>query len=168
MPIQIGQLTNVPNAGSPISSPWAQDVSRQIVHHFATVAARNAQWTDRPVGSLCTIDNLPGLLFQWNGTQWVTTMRGSFYVSSSGFGDAAVAFATPFPSTCQGVVVTPSTAQDVWWWPLVYSVTAGGFSFFTVSVNGYPFASGHPPGISQVWTIANAGSISGYYTAWGY
>ena len=51
MTTTIGALTNVPNPGSPITSPWAQDVTRFARHQFATAASLLAQWPSAPNGS---------------------------------------------------------------------------------------------------------------------
>jgi hypothetical protein len=41
-PITVGELTDVPTYDSPIASPWAQEVTRMVVHRFPNVAARDA------------------------------------------------------------------------------------------------------------------------------
>lgn len=51
MPTTIGALANVPNPGSPIASPWAQDVTRFARHQFTNAAALLAQWPTAPNGS---------------------------------------------------------------------------------------------------------------------
>lgn len=38
----IGSLANVPNPGSPVTSPWAQDATRLVRHVFANKAALDA------------------------------------------------------------------------------------------------------------------------------
>jgi hypothetical protein len=38
----IGELTNVPEPGAGVTSPWAQDTTNRIVHRFASFAALNA------------------------------------------------------------------------------------------------------------------------------
>lgn len=68
MTITIGSQTNVPDPGSPITSPWPQDTARKLVHQFATVALRNA-WGTRPQGAMAfTVDN--NVLAVWNGSVW--------------------------------------------------------------------------------------------------
>lgn len=67
----IGSLTNVPNAGAPISSPWAQDVTRLGVHVFATKAAMDAQYTTAANGATAiTLDN--GKRYIRLGGAWYT------------------------------------------------------------------------------------------------
>ena len=51
MPINIGSLDNVPIPGDPITSRWAQDVSTQSVHVFASKAQMDAQWPTAPDGA---------------------------------------------------------------------------------------------------------------------
>jgi hypothetical protein len=66
--IRIGELDNVPDH-SPLTSPWAQDVTERVLHHFANLAARNNQWPNPPDGSLCiTLDT--GTLWHAKGGVW--------------------------------------------------------------------------------------------------
>lgn len=51
MTTTIGSLANVPNPGSPITSPWAQDVTRYARHQFTNAAALLAQWPSANNGS---------------------------------------------------------------------------------------------------------------------
>lgn len=48
----IGALTNVPEPGADIRSPWAQQLSAMGRHIFATKAALDAQWAAAPVGAM--------------------------------------------------------------------------------------------------------------------
>jgi hypothetical protein len=69
MTITIGSQTNVPDPGSPITSPWAQDTARKLVHTFANAAARDA-WASPPDGAMCvTLDN--DVLYMYRSTAWV-------------------------------------------------------------------------------------------------
>jgi hypothetical protein len=75
MTTTIGSQTNVPDPGSPITSPWAQDTARKIVHTFANVAARDA-WSTRPDGAMCVTTDTD-TLWLWNGTAWSAVARQS-------------------------------------------------------------------------------------------
>lgn len=68
-PITIGELTDVPAPLSPIASPWAQDVSRRIVHRFASTAERDAKYPANTAGNgaVCAIG--PNLYVS-NGSVW--------------------------------------------------------------------------------------------------
>ena len=57
------------------------------------------------------------------------------------------------------------TASGRFWWPQIHTVTLSSFSFFAVSVNGYPLATAHPPGAAAVWTVQ--GSVTLDYWAFG-
>jgi hypothetical protein len=55
-PITIGELTDVPAPGSPIASPWAQEVSNRIIHRFANKAALDA-WAAANGSYAVTLDS---------------------------------------------------------------------------------------------------------------
>lgn len=67
-PVTIGELTDVPAPGSPIVSPWAQQISARIVHRFATLAARNAATGYQVRGAVCMVDDC---LFVHTGAEWI-------------------------------------------------------------------------------------------------
>ena len=69
-PITIGELIDVPAAGSPIGSAWAQEATNRIVHRFANSATRDAQFTNRLTGVLAySIDTRR--LCMWDGVGWL-------------------------------------------------------------------------------------------------
>lgn len=70
-PITIGELTDVPSFGSPITSPWAQDVSRRVEHRFDTVADRDTDWSQPENGSIAYITGTQQLTI-FDGAVWVT------------------------------------------------------------------------------------------------
>lgn len=63
----IGELTNVPEPGAPVASPWAQDVSQRVVQRFANKTALDA-WI-APVGAQAwTLDD--GMLWRRLAGGW--------------------------------------------------------------------------------------------------
>jgi hypothetical protein len=78
----IGELTNVPEPGAPVASPWAQDVTRRIVHRFADVAAAAASnLTDGAVA------NIGGRLYVRVAGVWQIVAPPEFYsIPSIGVG----------------------------------------------------------------------------------
>jgi len=73
-PIQIGELTDVPAFNSPIASPWAQEVSRRVVHRFASTAARDAAYPANTAGqgAMCEVVTT---LYISDGVKWVDLAR---------------------------------------------------------------------------------------------
>jgi hypothetical protein len=69
MTVTIGSQTNVPDPGAPITSPWAQDTARKLVHTFANAAARDA-WSTRPDGAMAVTTDTDRL-YLFTGTAWV-------------------------------------------------------------------------------------------------
>jgi hypothetical protein len=69
MTVTIGSQTNVPDPGSPILSPWAQDTAKKLVHTFPNSTARDA-WTSPPDGAMCVTVNDDNLWQRKNGV-WV-------------------------------------------------------------------------------------------------
>jgi hypothetical protein len=69
-PITIGELTNVPTFDSPITSPWAQDTTRRIVHRFSSIAARDSAYpaSTAGTGAVCEV---AGVLYISDGTYWI-------------------------------------------------------------------------------------------------
>lgn len=75
-PISIGELGNVPAPLSPIQSDWAQDVTKRIVHRFASVADRAARYPNPLQGALSTASDR-GWLEMWDGVgAWVPVGGG--------------------------------------------------------------------------------------------
>lgn len=75
-PVTIGELNDVPSPGSPIASQWSQEVTRRILHRFATVAARDAAYpaATAAAGAICvTLD-----------TGFVWTVRGGIWCPVAG------------------------------------------------------------------------------------
>jgi len=72
-PITVGELVDVPAPGSPISSPWAQEVSNRIVHRFVNKAALDA-WAAAAGSYGTTLDT--GRLYERIGTAWVLVGAG--------------------------------------------------------------------------------------------
>lgn len=70
MTTTIGALTNVPNPGSPITSPWAQDVTRFARHVFTNAAALLAQWPAATNGSHAVLLDT-GARVEMVGGTWV-------------------------------------------------------------------------------------------------
>jgi hypothetical protein len=84
----------------------------------------------------------------------IQVRSGHVGVNTSSFGDGTFSFATPFPNGVLSCVITPyQPNSDVYWFPVVVSVTVAGVHFFACAPSGYPFASGHPPGLANVWTV---------------
>lgn len=84
MPITIGELTTVPKAGDPITSPWAQTISTQyVVHQFTSVADRDAKWPTAPNGALCvTLDTY--IVWQRRAGAWEQFCpRGHWYAGGT-------------------------------------------------------------------------------------
>lgn len=134
-----------------------------------------------------------GVVWRWNGTAWVlfdrfdqdgpstqgpyvgawppttdpiTSRGGHVSVTTTGFGDASVAFVEPFPSGVISIVITPvQLSKDAFWWPVIGGVNLNGFSVFAVTTQGSPAATGHPPSLPAVWTVV--GTISFDYWAIG-
>jgi hypothetical protein len=89
-PITIGELTDVPAPGSPIASPWPQEVTRRIMHRFATVTERNAKYPAAAAGAgaLSIVTAAPQRIAYSDGTKWValadwTAPRGVLAVAKS-------------------------------------------------------------------------------------
>lgn len=60
MAVTIGELTDVPDPGSPIGSAWAQEVSKRVVQRFPTISALVAAWpaATAGVGALAVVTNV--------------------------------------------------------------------------------------------------------------
>jgi len=149
----------------------------QVVVQFPNVAARDT-WLSPPDGAHAyTVDTATdwvrvggawrqaisigalGVTAPYVGaapaSPYQTLIRaGHITVTTSGFGDAIVNFTTPFPNGVISVVASP-WGTGVWWWPMIVATFLTGFQFFATSVNGHPFASGHPPSQPNVYTQAS-------------
>jgi hypothetical protein len=116
MTITIGSQTNVPDPGAPITSPWAQDTARKLVHTFTNAAARDA-WTTRPEGAMAvTMDT--DRLWLWNGTAWqevIGTATGDGrYVRLAGATTQTVDGSIVAASTqIAGAIPTPAVAGSM-------------------------------------------------------
>lgn len=146
-PITIGPFTNVPAPGSPIRSDWTQQITHRMVDQLepdiqASVSSAGTSTTGPYVGG-------------WGPAgQRMKLRSGHVSVATSGFGDATITFPSTFPSGVIAVLITPvQTANDVFWWPVVRSVALGSCGFWAVTVQGSPAATGHPPGLTNVWTV---------------
>lgn len=85
-PVTIGELADVPAPGSAILSAWTQEVSRRIVHRFATVAARDAAYPAALAGpgavsytfDTGTVWAVNGAGTAWAAIGWATRMGGTW------------------------------------------------------------------------------------------
>jgi hypothetical protein len=75
MTTTIGSQANVPDPGSPITSPWAQDTARKIVHTFPNVATRDA-WASPPDGAMCVTTDTD-TLWQRKNAVWAQIAASS-------------------------------------------------------------------------------------------
>jgi hypothetical protein len=75
-PITIGELTDVPTYDSAIASPWAQEVSRRIVHRFASTAERDSKYpaAGAGVGAMCEVGSV---LYICDGGKWADLAQRS-------------------------------------------------------------------------------------------
>jgi hypothetical protein len=146
-PITIGLFTNVPAPGSPIRSDWPQQAANLISTSIDQGSASGPYVGGFPAGP-------------WR----LQARSGHANVTLSGFGDAIVNFTSPFPT---GVIAVHAQAvgANVWWWPMINATFLTGFQFFATAVNGHPFATGHPPGQANVYTIV--GTVAIDYIAFG-
>jgi hypothetical protein len=84
----IGELTNVPQPGTPVASLWAQDTTNRIRHRYPSKAALDG-WTLALVGTVAvTTDN--GIVYQRVGAGWarVTPRFGSIPGSAGVWADS--------------------------------------------------------------------------------
>lgn len=124
----IGSLTNVPAPGDPITSPWAQDASRRVVHVFANkTALAGAAW--------------PGLA---DGAQAYTTAEkcrwerqdGQWWTRQRGFTSATV-------NSTGGFVINLPMAYAAVPWEIQLTCTGDGAS----SVYAVVYAATTTPGV---------------------
>lgn len=105
-PITIGELTTVPAPGSPIASPWAQQVSARVVQRFATKAALDSGWNPGAAGKgalAVTVDQVR--LWRWDGATWLPVGPAGLVASHV----LATTFTTIAPHTSaqdEGLTVT--------------------------------------------------------------
>lgn len=90
----VGRKTVAPR--QTITSQWGNWTWDQSVQSFATLADRSTQFPAPQRGACCTVDAMPGLLFQWNGTAWMTTQVGRVTPTTNGFGTAVIPMPYPF------------------------------------------------------------------------
>jgi hypothetical protein len=108
-PITIGAFANVPAPGSAILSAWSQDVTRRVIHGFATVAAMKA-WAAAD-GSYASV---PGIgQFERINSQWVTSTRRLINKTTDASGFVTITAAElGFTSYISVVLGSRKTAPD--------------------------------------------------------
>lgn len=130
MTTTIGQLTNVPNPGSPITSPWAQDVTRLARHTFTNAAALLAQWPSAQNGAhalvLDTGWNAERIAGQW---RYVDPVVGRF-TDTIAAGQPGKAFALVFGVTFLAAPIVLGTIE------------VGGNADLVVNWSGAPTTTG--------------------------
>lgn len=93
----VGRKTVAPH--QTIASQWGNWAWDQTVQCFATTADRTSQFPNPPIGACCTVENIPGVLMQWNGTAWYGWQVGSGGYTANGSGGFSIPFPTPFAVT---------------------------------------------------------------------
>lgn len=145
-----GTPSNVAS-GALIESAWGNSVTNNIDQLYAGIPGGSGPYAGG-----------------WPSGGWPQVGRrsqaGHVTALTSGYGDCAVNFGQAFPNGVISVQVTPvQVLKEVFWWPVLSGVTLTGFSLFAMSVQGYPFAGGHPPNMPNVWTIGGNYVTFDYY-----
>jgi hypothetical protein len=72
MAVTIGEITDVPDPGSPLASAWAQEITKRIVQRFTTVTQRDTLWPAATAGegAICYVA-ATDVLYTSNGTAWI-------------------------------------------------------------------------------------------------
>ncbi len=173
-PVTIGELTDVPAPGSPVASPWAQEVTRRAVHRFPDAATRDAKYpaATAGVGAVCTV---AGTLYTSNGTVWVGKLRviGTVLAPSGpGAGGGIIPGQTGQIVMCRATVPIPGTARlDLTallssagpWSAYLYVFVGGVQAFFMAATSG----SNDTIDLHPFVTIPAAGTIVEIRGAYG-
>jgi hypothetical protein len=75
MAIDPAQPVFQPPPGAPVQAQWGQAVAELVIQHFATVAMRDARWTNPPIGSVCQTADANVLWYRRTGGWFVITPR---------------------------------------------------------------------------------------------
>jgi hypothetical protein len=141
MPTTIGALTNVPVPNDPITSPWAQDITRLGVHTFASKAALDT-WA-APDGAHAWVLDVARPFVRIGGVWYRCPDYGSTTATLDSNGRAVAQPHNVGKTPTAFVVTSRSTAAIV----QVEGLTATTYQlrFFTVS-------GGNPGAISVTWS----------------
>lgn len=148
-----------------VESAWGNDVVQSLVDHDAAIETLDWRvlWTPwAPAGSVSSVYVGSG----GPGGQRHVFRTGHAAVTTNANGEAAVNFVSPFPYGVVSVVLQADGASNIFWWAMLTDTFITGFRFYAISGFGYPFATAHPPGVPDVWTIGST-AIQLNYVAWG-
>lgn len=140
-------------SGELIESAWGNAVTSNV----------DALYKALPQGPGPYVGGWPAGGWPVGGRAW---RAGHTAVNTSGFGDGSVTFAPAFPNGVISVMaIANQVDKSIFWWPQISATFLTGFSFFAISQNGHPYATGHPPGFANVWTVV--GTVTIDYIAFG-
>jgi streptogramin lyase len=91
----VGRKTVAPR--QTITSQWGNWVWDQSIQSFADKAARTTQFPAPQLGATCVLDDHPGQVYQWDGTQWMTRQSGKATMSTDP--NSFIVFTYPKPFT---------------------------------------------------------------------
>jgi hypothetical protein len=157
-PITVGSLANVPAPGSPISSPWAQDVSNRIFHRFAGKVALDA-WTPAEGARAYTVDQ---------GRDWIRVAGGwqsiNNYLSNGRTGVILIDSPQTFNTgVAADITWTAAEIQDVDNWATVgvatLTVPAGRTGRYLISYSG-AWTGGAPGAAPSVVLLDNGVQVA--------
>lgn len=108
-PITIGELTNVPQPESGVRSPWAQAVSRRVIHQFASLAAAGA--SNLPVGGRCEVLGNPTIEYVRVATSGVNLGFARITPWATEGTGGAVTFSPPGTALVQTIAIPADPSQ---------------------------------------------------------
>ena len=98
--VQIGAFSNVPDH-SPLTSPWAKDITRAVIHTFDDAADRAANWATPHEGAESILLDFPWEQWRYIGGAWhsLDHQSGHLNVTTNASGGFVIFFNHAFRQT---------------------------------------------------------------------
>lgn len=138
-------------SGELIESAWGNATANFIQGENASHVSMNPYVGNWPAGT---------------AFRQLKTRTGHATLQTSSYGDCTVSLPSAFPSGLISVQITPiQVNKDQFWWPVMTAISLSSFSFMACAPQGWPYATGHPPSLANVWTVV--GLVTFDYLAYG-